>query len=195
MQAAVFLQFALIGSGGVAETAFWTNSNGGHDLNRASVATEVTNETMYRRTIVQHQGRTEEVLNWELDRREIPVHRAHELLHHEYTENRSHPLCAFVKNHNTGEVERWHCKFLVAASGRRSRTLELSGISSTINDSEATWAVGDFDAETDFPDLRRRCPIRTTHGNLMLIPSPEKTLRIYMLLTKEEVWFSLRTQL
>ncbi|KAF2173007.1 hypothetical protein M409DRAFT_62643 [Zasmidium cellare ATCC 36951] len=157
------------GSGGVAETAFWSNSNDDQHLQRISVATEITNETMYRRTIVQHQGITEK------------------LLHYTYTHSRTHPIRASIKNHISGEVESWDCKYMIAADGRSSRLRELAGIGSAINDTEATWAVGDFEVETDFPDLRRRCPIRTSRGNLMLIPSLHKTLRIYMLLNQEEL--------
>ncbi|KAK4506922.1 hypothetical protein PRZ48_000655 [Zasmidium cellare] len=174
------------GGGGFAETAFWSNNNDDQQLQRLSVAAEITNETMYRRVMIQHQGVTERVLDSELQKRGMSIQRPFELLRYEYTHSTSHPIRAFIKNGVSGEVERWDCKYMIAADGRQSRIRELAGISSTINDTEATWAVGDFEAETDFPDLRRRCPVRTSHGNLMLIPSPHKTLRVYMLLNQED---------
>ncbi|CAK4010874.1 FAD binding domain-containing [Lecanosticta acicola] len=176
------------GSGGVAETAFWTRTQREQDLKRSSVAPEVTTQTFYRRTIIQHQGRTESILNEELAKRGIKVHRPNELLEYEYINEgpAGYQICAFVKDHTSGQVKKWHCKYLVGADGAKSDVRQLAGIGNTVNETEATWAVADVDCETDFPDLRRRCPIRTPHGNLMLIPSPNKTLRIYMLLSKHD---------
>lgn len=171
----------------MAETAFWTNSHDENCLQRTSIAQEIVNETAYRRTIVQHQGKTEAVLTCELKKRGVSVSRPYELVHYEYQDHSSPPLCAFIKTRTSGQVEKWHYKYLIAADGKRGRTRELSGIGCSINDTDASWAVGDFEAETKFPDLRRRCPIRTTHGNLMLIPSPDNTVRIYMLLDQGEI--------
>ena len=170
------------GSGGVAETAFWTSSGESEDLKRSSVAPEVTHETFYRRTVVQHQGKTEAILNAELRKRNVSVRRPLTFLDYHYLDEDGGPyqVCAFLKNHMNGNIEVWHCKYLVAADGGHSLVRQICGIGNTVNESEATWAVGDFACETDFPDLRRRCPIRTPCGNLMLIPSPNKTLRIYM---------------
>lgn len=74
---------------------------------------------MYRRTIVQHQGITEKVLGVELQNRGVSVHRPFELLHYAYTNSRTHPIRASIKNHVSGEVESWDCKYMVAADGRK----------------------------------------------------------------------------
>ncbi|KAK5951490.1 hypothetical protein OHC33_007546 [Knufia fluminis] len=175
-----------INAGGVADTAFWAPKDQDSGISRASAAPEVTNPTIYKRLIIQHQGRTEEVLNAELEKLGHHVKRPFEFLDYEYTEDKDHPVCAYVKDIARGQVQQYHCRYLIGADGANSVTRAASKIESTTHETSDSWLVADCAIKTDFPDIRRRCAIRTPAGNLMLIPSPRNTIRIYMLITNKQ---------
>ena len=168
-------------SGGFEDTAFWVATGDG-GLERSIVAHEVTNETPHKQVMVQHQGRGEEIFNAALNKCDVYIQRPFEVLDYEYVKDAEYPICAYVKDINRGLVDRIRCKYLVSADGANSHTRDLSGIKSTVHETDDTWLVTDAVVDTDLPDFRRRCAIRTTRGNLMLIPSPHNTIRIYLLL-------------
>ena len=180
---ALFHDFS-IESGGFAETAFWS-AFGDEDLKRSSVAPEVTNETPHKQLLIQHQGRAEEIFNTELNKRGISVRRPFEFLDYEYQKDTTRPICAYIKDVNRGQVDKISCKYLIAADGAGSHTRDLAGIGSSVHQTDDTWIVADAVVDTDLPDFRRRCAIRTSRGNVMLIPSRHNTVRIYMLLSEE----------
>ncbi|KAL9109125.1 MAG: hypothetical protein Q9227_006216 [Pyrenula ochraceoflavens] len=186
------------GSGAVVETAFWGESamddidkgkgeKGG--IVRSSVAPEVVSATSKDRLIVRDQGRTEEVFNRELEALGVKVKRPFEFVDYEYDEDCDieFPIVAYVRDVNRGVVEKWKTKYLIAADGARSLVRDISGVESTVLESEDQWLVTDARVKTTFPDWRRRSAVQSGHGNAMLIPNPGDGLRIYMLLRKEEV--------
>ena len=123
-----------IEAGGFGDTAFWTAvSDAG--LQRTTVAPEVTNKTPYKLLLIQHQGRTEELLNADTGRRGIKFRRSFELLDYEYIDNRDYPICAYVKDIHRGEVDKVHCAYLVAADGASSQTRDLAHVSSSVHQS------------------------------------------------------------
>jgi phenol 2-monooxygenase (NADPH) len=74
-----------------------------------------------------------------------------------------------------------------SADGAVSDSRRAAGMLSQRHDSQDHWTVADVQFETNFLGFRRRCAIRTEHGDVMLVPSPNNTIRIYMLLSKEDV--------
>jgi phenol 2-monooxygenase len=187
-------------AGQARETAFWgPDANGERDvkssvngaaksgITRTSVGVEITNATPYPCACVNHQGNVEATFDDELRKREHIVQRPVELLHYEYTDECNHPIRVHVKDRNTGAISTWQCRYLFGSDGAASVSRRVAGISSQRHDSQDHWAVADVLLETNFPDFHRRCAIQTKHGNVMLIPSPNNTVRIYMLLSKEDV--------
>ena len=187
-------------AGQVRETAFWgPDASAGSELQngldgaaksgikRTSVEIEVTDPTPYPRVCVNHQGNLEATFDEELSKRGHHVQRPVEFLRYEYTEQPDYPIRVHVKDLNTGATLLWQCKYLLGCDGAASVARKVAGITSQRKDSKDHWAVADVQFQTDFPDFRRRCAIQTKHGNLMLIPSPHNTMRIYMLLSAENV--------
>ena len=174
-----------IDSAGFQETAFYSAS-GNEDLKRTSIAHEVTNETPFKQVLLQNQGRAEEILHAAINKRGLHVRRPAELLHYEYDETSERPICAFVKDVNRGQVDKIYCKYLIGADGASSRTRDLAGMELSVHQTSDTWIVADCIVDTDLPDFRRRCAIRTSRGSIMLIPMPHNTVRVYVLLADEQ---------
>lgn len=174
-----------IAAGGVADTAFWSAKEDEH-LKRDYVSAEVVHDTPYAKLIAQHQGRTEELFNRELNKHGITVKRPFRFLDYKSSEDETYPVTAYVRDLPRGQVDRYHARYIVAADGARSVVRSCAKVDTSVNDTEDVWLVADCQVESDFPDLRRRCPVRTNIGNLMLIPGAHNGLRIYMLMTQAQ---------
>ena len=174
-----------IAAGGVADTAFWSAKEG-EDLKRDYVSAEVTHDTPYKKLIAQHQGRTEELFNRELNKRSVVVKRPFQFLDYEYSKDETYPVTAYIRDMPRGQVDKYHAKYIVAADGAKSVVRSCAKVDTSVNETEDVWLVADCHVESDFPDLRRRCPVRTNKGNLMLIPDDNNGLRIYMLMTQAQ---------
>lgn len=98
-----------------------------------------------------------------------------------------YPLTAYLKNSGPGVVEKVSTKYILGCDGAGSTVRSLLGIGSAIKESRYSWAVADTRVKSNFPDIRRRSIIRTENGNLMFIPQVNKGLRIYSLLSEEDV--------
>jgi hypothetical protein len=61
-------------------------------------------------------------------------------------------------------------KHLVGADGAHSLVRRSMGLKLEGETSDFIWGVVDFVAETDFPDIRRRCAIHSDMGSVMVIP-------------------------
>lgn len=132
------------------------------------------------------QGLTEETFENYLVSKGQKVHRFMELVEYKYNEDDPQwPLIAYIKNNASGGIEAWLTKYILGADGARSVTRKTAGIHSSSQGGEDVWAVADVYVDTDFPDYRRRCAIRTPQGGCMLIPRKDEGLRIFLQVDEE----------
>jgi phenol 2-monooxygenase (NADPH) len=61
-------------------------------------------------------------------------------------------------------------KYVVGADGARSRVRESIGCTMKGDKANHAWGVMDVLAVTDFPDIRTKCSIQSSAGNILLIP-------------------------
>ncbi|KAL9046642.1 MAG: hypothetical protein Q9214_000569 [Letrouitia sp. 1 TL-2023] len=164
----------------LSETAFWGPDSSGR-LSRSSIGPEVSSATPFPHVLVVDQGDTEGALDEDLKTRGYEVNRPMELVHYAYdnTADPHWPVTAYVRNGSSGAIEVWHTKYLLGSDGAASIVRHVAGISRQPNGGEEVWAVADVWAETDFPDIRRRCAVWSAHGGCMLIPGKENGFRIY----------------
>lgn len=78
-------------------------------------------------------------------------------------------------------------KYVQGFDGGGSTVRDTLGIESFVHQTQDSWVVADVFADTDFPDARRRCAIRTGKGSIVLIPNADHGIRIYTLLCQDEV--------
>ena len=132
------------------------------------------------------KGDLEDVLTEDLRRRAAPeVQTSMELLSYAYGDRHS-LLTAHVKNHVTGAIESWHTGYILGCDGAESKVREAAGIMMESFGSLDFWADAKVTAETDMPDIRRRCTIKSPHGNCVLTPCKDDAIRIMTLLSSED---------
>ena len=170
----------------VSEHAFWTANPSGK-LERTHIGRECIHPTPYPWILAVPQYETEKVFDDELVSRGHYVDRPTQLLHYSYTDDVEYPIHAVVKHTYTNVTSQYKCKYLIGSDGAASVTRRLLGFKSDTSDADDVWAVADTELETDFPDQRRRCHIRTSDAAMMLIPSAGGLNRIYTQLTPDEV--------
>ncbi|KAL9127138.1 MAG: hypothetical protein Q9217_003928 [Psora testacea] len=170
----------------VSEHAFWVANPSGK-LERTHVGRECIHPTPYPWILAVPQPETEKVFDSDLNTRGHQVDRPTQLLQYSYTEDPDYPIHALVKHRFTNITSEYRCKYLIGSDGAGSVIRKLLGITSDRSDPDDVWAVADMELETDFPDHRRRCHIRSPAGAMMLIPSATGLNRIYTQLTPTEV--------
>ncbi|KAI9825538.1 MAG: hypothetical protein M1819_000530 [Sarea resinae] len=163
----------------LTETSFWRHNIIGK-LIRTFVGAEVVHPTPYKYLFNTDQGITEDTYEKYLSSKGQKVHRFMELVHFEYNDNHEWPLTAYIKNNVSGAIEAWLTKYVLGSDGARGTTRKVTGVQSSFQGGEDVWAVADVYVDTDFPDYRRRCAIRTPHGGCMLIPRKDEGLRIFL---------------
>jgi phenol 2-monooxygenase len=86
----------------------------------------------------------------------------------------THPVSLRVRHltgSRPGEERIIRAKYLIGTDGARSRVRECIGCEFVGRQAKHAWGVLDLLAVTDFPDIRLKCAIRSTHdGSLLLIP-------------------------
>lgn len=169
----------------MCETAFYSREGGG-SLERTDVVPEVTNATPNPYVLVAHQGHTEHIFISDLAIHGVTVDRPVRFIDFKNSPDHEYPLAARLKDTNTGMIEEVPTKYVLGCDGAGSNVRQTLQIVSDIQQSKDSWAVADTCVSTDFPDVRRRCAIRTDEANVMLIPSATG-MRIYTLLSEQEV--------
>ena len=168
------------------ETSFWFGTKSGLRRSDKSPEYEAIHATPYPFITCMHQGHTETMFSEDLASRGLFVERPHEYIDHTNSGSGEYPLKAHLKNWISGMTEEVPVKYILGCDGARSAVRNQVAVESSIRQTNDSWAVADVYAKTDFPDIRRRCNIRTEHGNIMLIPWVNNGNRVYTLLTKEE---------
>lgn len=81
-----------------------------------------------------------------------------------------YPVTVQLKNVGTGEERTVRAKYVLGADGARSRVRRAIGCTLKGDQANQAWGVMDVIANTDFPDIRTKCAIHSTHGSILLIP-------------------------
>jgi len=182
------------------EVAFWnprqtSNKNIAkgplEGIERTSIVPDVTVPARFPHEVTIHQGRIERILEDDL-RRYSPrgVERDSTLKKVAMDEvgDAEFPVVAEIET--PAGLRTIRTKHLVGADGahslvRRSMAMKLNG-----ETSDFIWGVVDFVADTDFPDIRRRCAIHSDNGSVMVIPreriaTGEYLTRLYVHIQEE----------
>ena len=104
----------------------------------------------------------------------------------------SHPVLATVTaqipgaDNDSGALSSIQAKYVVGCDGARSTVRRHLGIALEGDAANSSWGVMDLLALTDFPDVRMKSIIQSSHhGNIMIIPREGgHLLRIYVELAK-----------
>src|SRR5690625_483032 len=83
---------------------------------------------------------------------------------------------------NVGEEYKVRTKYLVGADGARSNVRKSLGYRLRGDQPNHAWGVMDVFADTDFPDVRKKCTIKSAIGRNMLLVLRERGFvhRLYM---------------
>ncbi|KAJ5155717.1 hypothetical protein N7492_008520 [Penicillium capsulatum] len=85
----------------------------------------------------------------------------------------------------TGVRETIETKYLLGCDGAHSWVRKQLGLKLEGASRDVSWGVLDAFPVTDFPDIRRRCIIKSKFGNLMIIPRERKLVRMYVQVSSE----------
>lgn len=153
------------------EVAFWNPAPAPKNIERTSIVPDVAVAARFPHEVTIHQGRIERILEDDLRRYSARgVQRSSRLTKVVIDEARDAEFPVVVDIEGPSGTRTVRTKHLVGADGahslvRRSMELKLEG-----ETSDFIWGVIDFVAETDFPDIRRRCAIHSDKGSVMVIP-------------------------
>ena len=173
----------------MSENAFWSPDGVGGHFSRRRVGPEVTCATLFPYVLVTDQGNIEKVFEADLSSRGTQIERPKELIHYAYDASMSSlwPLSAYVRNHVSGAIEVWHTKYILGNDGAGSIVRHITGAQMQTQGSQDTWAIADVRVETDFPDIRRHCIVRSAQNACTLIPRSEGGVRIVLQLSLEDI--------
>jgi phenol 2-monooxygenase len=169
----------------IREYTFWSRNINTGCLERSNIGPDVMSSTPYPWTLAVDKGDLLETLEKDLETRGQLVEYHNELLSFSRPDN-GQRISVRIKNHNTGVLETWHTSFILGCDGAESSVRETLGIECDTFDTLNFWAVADVQATTDLPDYRRRCTIRSSHGNCIITPRKRSEFRIRTLLSTEE---------
>ncbi|KAK5701263.1 hypothetical protein LTS12_028397, partial [Elasticomyces elasticus] len=80
-----------------------------------------------------------------------------------------------------GKVQhRVRSHYVVGCDGAHSWTRSQIGVEMNGNNTEELWGVVDIIPQTDFPDIRCRCIIRSASNTIMIIPREGHMVRFYV---------------
>ncbi|KAI4906508.1 hypothetical protein J4E90_010401 [Alternaria incomplexa] len=117
-------------------------------------------------TILKEQGRWKEGTSngieygWAVKSVKIDEKRKHDPNAH----------CVKVTAEKDGKEEVWEAKYVLGCDGAHSTIRKALNIRMLGDSSDTVWGVMDIYPLTTFPDIRRKCTIHSTAGNLIIIP-------------------------
>ncbi|KAI5293255.1 hypothetical protein KEM52_005705 [Ascosphaera acerosa] len=169
------------------EVGFWNPSAKG-GIERTSIVPDVAVKARYPHEVTIHQGRIERIFNDDLMRfSKRGVLRSTSLVDLRLDEatDPEFPVLAEIETEGLGR-RQIRTKYLVGTDGAHSNVRRMMGLSLEGESLDYIWGVLDFVADTDFPDIRRRCAIHSDAGSIMVIPrerisSGDFLTRLYVL--------------
>jgi phenol 2-monooxygenase len=157
------------------EVAFWNPKEDG-GIERTSFIPDVTAAARYKHEVTIHQGRIERIMEENL-RLYSPncIQRRTKFIDFRMDPEGSaeFPLrieldVETVDGVKTRKIVR--SKYLIGADGAHSQVRNSMGLKLVGETTDHIWGVVDFVAETNFPDVRKRCAIHSDAGSVMIIP-------------------------
>lgn len=153
--------------------AFWNPAeNKDKVIERTAVVPEVLVPSRFPYEATIHQGRIERIMDTDLLRySERGVLRNTRLVDVRIDEEFDTEFPVVVTmNTNSEEQKVVRTKHLVGADGAHSIVRQCMGLRLEGESLDHIWGVIDLVADTDFPDIRRRCAIHSPAGSVMVIP-------------------------
>ncbi|KAJ5688962.1 hypothetical protein N7462_003354 [Penicillium macrosclerotiorum] len=167
--------------------AFWNQSdNAAKIIERTAVVPEVLAPARFSYEATIHQGRIERIMETDLLRySEKGVLRNTTLVDVRIDESGDADFPVLVTMNTYGQEKTVRTKHLVGADGAHSVVRRCMGLKLEGESLDHIWGVIDLVADTDFPDIRRRCAIHSPAGSVMIIPrerisSGEYLTRLYV---------------
>ena len=178
----------------VNQTAFWTPdpTNPGH-ICRAETVQDVDDDQSEMPHTLMNQGRIHELFmdvmknaptrlkpNYGLSVRDLTID----------TGTTDHPVSVALErldeNDSAGETVTVRANYVVGCDGARSRVRGAIGGKLRGDAAHQAWGVMDVLANSDFPDLRRKCLVQSaSEGNVLILPREGGYLfRMYVELDK-----------
>lgn len=159
----------------MSEVAFWNpKSTGG--IERTSFVPDVVVAARYKHEVTIHQGRIERILEENLRLySNRPIQRSSRFIDFKLDpeSNVEYPLRIEIEKDNPdGSTQRRivRAKHLIGADGAHSQVRKTMGLELRGETTDHIWGVVDFIADTNFPDVRKRCAIHSNVGSVMIIP-------------------------
>ncbi|KAJ5461846.1 uncharacterized protein N7458_003398 [Penicillium daleae] len=152
--------------------AFWNPSNDKDKIiERTAVVPEVLAPSRFSYEATIHQGRIERIMETDLLRySKRGVLRNTRLVDVRIDEESDAEFPVVVTMDTNGEEKVVRTKHLVGADGAHSIVRQCMGLRLEGESLDHIWGVIDLVADTDFPDIRRRCAIHSPAGSVMVIP-------------------------
>jgi phenol 2-monooxygenase len=195
----------------MAEVAFWnpkhvadcngsgTASEKSAVIERTAFVPDVNVAARYQHEVTIHQGRIERILKENLDAYDgtETIKWSHRFVDFKFdaSEGSEYPiLVTLEENGQDGSPTRKsvRAKYLIGADGAHSRVRHHMGLKLEGETTEHIWGVVDFVADTDFPDIRKRCAIHSSAGSVMIIPreriaTGDYLTRLYVQVTDDAI--------
>ncbi|KAL7911025.1 putative phenol monooxygenase [Trichoderma velutinum] len=185
----------------MSEVGFWNSKPIGPSgqyggIERTSFAPDVVVDARYKHEVTIHQGRIERIMEDNLN------HYAPDCIQRRTTfvgfgwdglTDAEYPLKIDIEvEGDSGAKSRKviRSKYLIGADGAHSQVRRSMGLQLNGETTDHIWGVVDFVAESNFPDIRRRCAIHSDAGSVMIIPREriyggQFLTRLYVQMTDE----------
>ncbi|KAE8146895.1 FAD binding domain-containing protein [Aspergillus avenaceus] len=170
--------------GYIREVAFWSDHDDESGLTRTGSARTYPNFIVTRHpfTTILHQGHIEDIFLQDLAKRGLEIQRPWTVdnIYHDASPS-SHPLQVTLATVDGHQKRVIRSKYVFGADGAHSQVRSLLGIPMIYKDSKVhVWGVIDGIVDSDFPDIRIKCTVRSAKGSAMVIPQSGNHVRIYV---------------
>ncbi|GFZ46541.1 hypothetical protein JCM24511_04788 [Saitozyma sp. JCM 24511] len=172
----------------ITEVIFWSGASEQGIVREGSVSDPPPGIT-HQPHVVLSQGRVNGMLVEEMMKRNNQdIEYSSSVIAVDFDESKlsdhsAYPITLTVEKE--GVREAYQAKYLLGCDGAHSTTRRSIGANMEGQSTEAIWGVMDTTVRTDFPDIRKKCTIRTKHGTILLIPREHSHLeRFYVELPK-----------
>lgn len=170
----------------MSEVAFWNPKDDNTGIERTSFVPDVVVASRYKHEVTIHQGRIERIMEENLQRYSPGViHRSSTFIEFclDSSGDADYPVSIEVDQlDDDGSTQRKviRAKYLVGADGAHSEVRRCMGLTLEGDTTDHIWGVVDFVADTDFPDIRKRCAIHSNMGSVMVIPRERISTGAYL---------------
>lgn len=152
--------------------AFWNPSSDEKKIiERTAVVPDIMAPARFAYEATIHQGRIERIMETDLLRySKSGVLRDTRLVDVKIDEDGDADFPVVVTMNTSGTERTVRTKYLVGADGAHSVVRQSMGLKLEGESLDHIWGVVDLVADTNFPDIRRRCAIHSPAGSVMIIP-------------------------